>query len=132
VETVRLLQKRHPDITFAHVTVPLTREADIPRRVYRFLRGRSIDHVADNEARERFNDRLREEFAAEPIFDLAAIESTHPNGSLEGGETSSGIYHSLAKEYASDEGHLNEYGRRIVARELVRMLAKISRDHRLK
>ena len=129
---VKALQQRHPTITFVHVTVPLTTEPDILRRVYRFLRGRSIDHNADNAARERFNDRIRKEFATEPIFDLAAIESTHPDGSREQWGTPAGTCYALAKEYASDEGHLNESGKKIAARELVRTLARAAHDHKKK
>jgi hypothetical protein len=130
VSTIESLKQKHPSTTFVHVTVPLTAEADLARRMYRSLRGRTIDHIADNDARERYNEKLRRYFASEPIFDLAVVESTHPNGSREGGKASSGTYYSLVKEYASDEGHLNEYGRKIVARELVRTLAQVARDHR--
>jgi hypothetical protein len=130
VSTIESLKQKHPSTTFVHVTVPLTAEVDIARRIYRSLRGWTIDHVADNGARERYNEKLRRHFASEPIFDLAVVESTHPNGSREGGQAPSGTYYSLVKEYASDEGHLNEYGRKIVARELVRTLAQVARDHR--
>lgn len=130
IVTIESLKQKYPSTTFVHVTVPLTTEANIARRIYRSLRGRAIDYIADNSARERYNEKLRRHFASEPIFDLAAVESTHPNGNREGGQTSSGTYYSLAKEYASDEGHLNEYGRKIAARELVRTLAQVARDHR--
>jgi hypothetical protein len=130
VSTIESLKQKHPSTTFVHVTVPLTAEEDLVRRIYHSLRGWAIDHVADNGARERYNEKLRRYFASEPIFDLAVVESTHPNGSREGGKASSGTYYSLVKEYASDEGHLNEYGRKIVARELVRTLAQVARDHR--
>jgi hypothetical protein len=125
---VKALQQRHPSTTFVHVTVPLTTQPDILRRVYRFLRGRSIDHTADNQARERFNDRLRREFAKEAIFDLAAIESTRPDGSREKWGPASGTCYALAKEYAGDEGHLNEYGRKTAAIALVRTLAQAVRE----
>jgi hypothetical protein len=130
VSTIESLKQKHPSTTFVHVTVPLTAEADIARRIYRLLRGRVIDYVADNRARERYNEKLRRRFASEPIFDLAVVESTHPNGNREGGQTPSGIYYSLVKEYAIGEGHLNEYGRKIAARELIRTLAQVARDHR--
>jgi len=125
---IKALQQRHPSTIFVHVTVPLTTGPDILRRVYRFLRGRSIDHTADNQARERFNDRLRREFAMEPIFDLAAIESTHPDGSREEWGPPSGACYALAKEYADDEGHLNENGRKTAAIALIRTLAQAVRD----
>ena len=130
IVTIESLKQKYPSTTFVHVTVPLTTEANIARRIYRSLRGRAIDYIADNSARERYNEKLRRHFASEPIFDLAAVESTHPNGNRESGQTPSGTYYSLAKEYASDEGHLNEYGRKIAARELVRTLAQVVRDHR--
>ncbi len=130
--TVRSLQQKNPSITFVHVTAPLTAEADILRRVYRFLRGRSIDHNADNAARQKFNERIRKEFPNEPVFDLAAIESTRPDGTREIFKTDSGTFFGLAKEYASDEGHLNEFGRKIAARELVHALAKAARVHLVK
>lgn len=129
VSTIEFLKQKYPSITFVHVTVPLTAEADIVRRIYRSLRGRTINHVADNGARERYNEKLRRRFASEPIFDLAVVESTHPNGIREGRHAASGEYFSLVKEYASDEGHLNEYGRKIIARELVRTLAQVARNH---
>jgi hypothetical protein len=130
VSTIESLKQKHPSTTFVHVTVPLTTEADLARRLYRSLRGRAIDYIVDNRARERYNEKLRRRFVSEPIFDLAAVESTHPDGNREGGKTPSGTYFSLVKEYASDEGHLNEYGRKIAARELVRTLAQVARDHR--
>ncbi len=129
VSTIELLKQKHPSITFVHITVPLTTEAGITRRIYRFLRGETVDYTADNSAREKYNEKLRKHFASDPIFDLAAIESTHPNMNRESGKGPSGTYYSLVKEYASDEGHLNDYGGRIAARELVRILAQVARDH---
>jgi len=129
VSAVELLKQKHPSITFVHITVPLTTEAGLSRRLYRFLRGGTVDYAADNSTREKYNEKLRKHFASEPIFDLAAVESTHPNMNRESGQGPSGPYYGLVKEYASDEGHLNEYGGRIAARELVRILAQVARDH---
>jgi lysophospholipase L1-like esterase len=128
VSAIEYLKQKYPSIIFVHVTVPLTTEADLARRIYRSFRGRTIDYVADNGARESYNEKLRKHFASEPIFDLALFESTHPNGSREGSQAPSGAYYNLVKEYASDEGHLNEYGRKIVARELLRTIAQAARD----
>jgi hypothetical protein len=128
VSAIETLKQKHPSTIFVHVTAPLTAEEGLVRRIYHSLRGGIIDQTADNLARERYNEKLRKRFGSESIFDLAAVESTHPDGSREGGETPSGKYYSLVKAYASDEGHLNEHGRRIAARELVRVLAQVARS----
>jgi hypothetical protein len=130
--TVKSLQQKYPATIFVHVTVPLTTDPDIVLKVYRFIRGQSIDHDADNLAREQFNERVRKEFAKNLIFDLAAIESTHGDGTREIRKKTTGAFYSLAKEYASDEGHLNDYGKKLAARELIRTLAHIKLDQNIK
>jgi len=72
------------------------------------------DETAANAKRCEFNARLRRHYAGQPVYDLAQVESTYPDGR----QTS-----SLISDYASDHGHLNQSGRRIAARELIRALA---------
>jgi len=76
----------------------------------------------DNARRAVFNQRLRAAFADRTIFDLAAIESTHPDGSrVFYGRA--GAVEALAPEYTADGGHLNAFGRKVAARALLRILA---------
>ena len=60
-------------------------------------------------------DQLRADHGSEPLFDLAGIESTLPDGTrctqfLDRNRTP-----GLIPEYTNDGGHLNDVGRAIVA-----------------
>ena len=86
-----------------------------------------IFDLVDNSKRYEFNELLRKEYERKaPVFDLARIESTFPDGrrSLfsKGGTT----YYSLVSDYTHDGGHLNEFGRKIVAEQLLILLASLS------
>lgn len=105
----------HPDVRIVYVTLPL--RADPPGRktfVMRLL-GLSVEGDADNVVRNDFNDLLRKRFAGQPVFDLAAIESTHRDGSRSSFSRSGRRVYTLANEYTDDGGHLNASGRRQAA-----------------
>ena len=78
---------------------------------------------ADNFKRNEFNELVRRVHGGENLFDIAKVESIHPDGRIEGFRTGSTFYNSLAHEYSSDGGHLNQTGSKIAAREFVRALA---------
>jgi lysophospholipase L1-like esterase len=91
--TIAELRQAHPRTVFVHVTVPLT--------------------------------TVQNGFKAwaEPLFDLAGVESTTADG-----RAVRLVWHGvrvpvLLPEYTSDGGHLNAEGRRRAARELVIVLA---------
>ena len=66
-----------------HVTAPLMeRPSGVKVQLNRLL-GRLIWGDAANLKRSTFNEKLRAAYAGEPIFDLAAVESTRPDGSRE-------------------------------------------------
>lgn len=117
------LKKEHPDITFAHVTVPLVvRPMELKERMYRLI-GKEVWEDTANAKRDAFNQRLMKEYAQDPIFDLARVESTRPDGSRETFELEGQTYYSLAPQYTNDDGHLNEAGQAATAPEMVRFLA---------
>jgi hypothetical protein len=122
------LKKKYPRTTFIHMTVPLTTlQMGIKAWVKQMI-GRSIDGYDDNKKREQFNEKIRKEYAGkEPVFDLAMIESTKPGGSRSSFKHGDQIYYSLVPEYTYDGGHLNEMGRKIVAGNLLVMLANLSK-----
>jgi lysophospholipase L1-like esterase len=66
-----------------------------------------------NLVRRQFNDKIKEVFQNDPIFDLAAIEARYAED------------YSLSKNLTDDGGHLNELGRRLVASEFVKFLSTI-------
>lgn len=125
---MKLLKVRHPDIRFIHTTVPLRHNATGPGVWFRELLGRANRSKLANINRNRFNRLLVEEYTNEPIFDLAASESTCPDGRRSSFTYKNrDIYYSLAGEYTDDGGHLNNTGRIKVAEDLIRYLARLYR-----
>ncbi len=101
--TMAALKSEYPNVHFVHVTAPLMTGAN-----------------SDNPHRETFNNLMRQAYAGvEPVFDLAKIESTRPDGTS---ETYNGV-RALVASYSSDGGHLNTTGSDVVAKALLRFLA---------
>lgn len=122
--TLRGLAERFPSTRFAHVTTPLTRRPDDLRsRVKRAL-GRMVWEDASNVRRHAYNERLRAAFASGPLFDLAAVESTHPDGRRETFELAGGVHPALVPAYTDDGGHLNALGAKVAGRAMIRFLAE--------
>ena len=113
--TMAALERDFPDVTFVKVTVPLTTEPGGVSKLKDRVSGQGSPGAAANTARQRFNDRIRTEYAGDHLFDLAAVESTTPDGSRVGGTYQGTTYFSLYSGYASDDGHLNEEGSRRAA-----------------
>lgn len=122
-QIISALQAKYPCLAIVHITVPLTvvepaAKAWINNRLGR-VTARNL-----NAKRNQFNDLLRHAYAdAEPIFDLAEVESTYRDGSrcffMRGTEK---IY-ALAPEFTSDGRHLDEVGRRVAAERLLEILS---------
>ncbi len=131
-KTLEILKKKYPNTIFIHVTVPLT-AVKAPgvmvrlKNIIKKIMGRSSrDQYADNVPRNKFNDLLRMEYKGkDPVFDLAAIESTLPSGARNGYEREGSFNYALVPEYTYDGGHLNEKGRKIVAEKLLIFLANL-------
>lgn len=120
--TMERLKNKYPKTRFVHVTAPLTVSKFSARSLIKKVLGTEDNNVRKN----AFNEMLVQEYKSkDPIFDLAAIESTYADGSRSvftaGGKT----YYSLAQEYTEDDGHLNENGRRIMAAALLKFLSQI-------
>ena len=124
-QKINSLKNERPDIKLAHLTVPLTaRTNSIKDRINRLL-GRQVWGDTSNVKRAEFNKLLFEAFPQDPIFDIARVESTLPDGTrssfLHNGKT----YYNLASEYTDDGGHLNALGQRRAAIEIAKFLAEI-------
>lgn len=124
--TLRRLRARHPGVTFVHVTVPLTA---VPSGAKAWLRKTVTRKPAwgalENETRHRFNTLLRTRFTGEPLFDLAALESTRPDGSGHTYQHEGKTLPALVAEFSDDGQHLNSVGRRRVAEALLTFLARL-------
>lgn len=107
VSTMAALEAAYPKVTFLHVTAPLTVDAD-----------------GDNATRYQLNTLLRKKYASTGrLVDLAALESTRPDGSRVAGSTQGRAFEELYSGYSSDGGHLSDAGARAAASLLVRVIA---------
>jgi hypothetical protein len=122
--TIEGLKAKNPATTFVHVTAPLTSEQTGPKELLKRLLGRGGS--ATNVRREEYNSLLRKTYQGrEPIFDLARVESTAPDGKQITVESNGIVAPAMDPEYTSDGGHLNSIGKVRAARELISVLATI-------
>ena len=125
--TMRRLAEEHPEVTFVHVTVPLTEVRMGPRDWLDKLLGRTPGEYAAAMVRARFNDMLRREYDGRaPLFDLASIESTRTDGARETFSYKDRTYEALAPEYSADGAHLSERGRAAAGAQLLALLADLA------
>jgi hypothetical protein len=114
---------RRPGLQLAHVTMPLTTSETGPRALVKRLLGKRLNRDL-NAKRAKYNAALRA-IPNEPVFDLAKLESTRPDGSrsviVQGGDT----VEVLAPEFTEDGGHLNQRARTRVAESFLVFLARL-------
>lgn len=125
--TLDSLKGRFPDVIFVHCTVPLAERTPWWRRAVKSLLGRTDTGDLANVKRRQLNDMIRSRFAREPLFDIAALESASPNGTSTKYVVGDQEAYSLASEYTDDGGHLNELGRQLAAKELLRVISEAAR-----
>ena len=123
---VEKLKKKYPNVIFVHFTAPLTtREKGIKTFAKKIL-GRKLRGYDDNLKRNEYNELLKSEYLGkEPVFDIAKIESTFPSGKRNEFKKDGVTYYALCNEYTTDGGHLNKKGRKIVAEQLLILLATL-------
>jgi len=122
-DAVARVRKARPGVKILHVTPPLcSRETDVKSKLNRTL-GRLVWQDEANRKRLAFARKLREAFPGEPVFDLAAVEATRPDGTLEEHEVNGEPVPMLWPGYTHDGGHLNDAGKHVVARAFARTLA---------
>ena len=115
--TMGALERDFPNVTFIHVTVPLFTDA---------LEWAKATDVAV----ERFNALIRGEYGGHHLFDLAAIESTKPDGTRVSGSYDNHGYFALYDGYAHGDGfgiHLNAGASMMAATAFLDAIAQASR-----
>jgi len=121
---INALKLTYPLLQFVHITVPLTTVEPTTKAWIKTILGKTTARNLDAK-RNEFNKLLRETYAGtDPIFDLAEVESTHPDGSRSYFMSGNQRIYTMAPEFTTDGGHLNEAGRRIEAERLLLVLAK--------
>lgn len=128
--TMSALERDHPEVAFVHVTVPLTTERGGLTRLRAKLTGNTRYGAEENVVRERLNSLIRAEYAADRLFDLAAVESTRPDGTRVGGRRDESDYFALYDGYASDLGHLNATGAEVAAAAWLATVTRAARGGR--
>jgi lysophospholipase L1-like esterase len=130
--TMNRLAEAFPHVAFVHITTPLTgmpngmdglvrRAKDVVKRII----GRPVVDLRDNSRRHALNEMMRRGYAGTGrLFDLAAIESTYPDGTRKRVSRGGDTFYSLVGGYTDDGGHLNAEGRRRVAEQLLVFLAQ--------
>jgi len=131
-KTIAGLKEQYPEITFIHMTVPLiSEEVSLQIKVKRFIKkliGRRDYSPLDNIKRNNYNELLLQTYQDEPVFDIARVESTYPDGRREIRHSEGIDYYSLIFDYTYDSGHLNEKGSLLAAQELVKVLTQAIKD----
>jgi len=123
-ESFQRLRTQFPKLLLAHVTVPLTTVESGLKSWLKKALGKPLWGVLENQKREAFNQKLRETYAGkEPVFDLAQLESTYPDGSRELFEHAGAQIPALIASMSDDGGHLNPAGRAQLASAFARFLA---------
>lgn len=118
------LKTKYPILKIIHITVPLTTVETQGKAWLKAVLGKPTERE-DNIKRNQFNQLLKEAYPSDTVFDLAEVESTHTDGSRSYFMDSHAKVYSLAPEYTSDGGHLNEAGRRAAAQRLLAALANL-------
>jgi len=122
--TIDSLRRAFPRTRIIAATIPYTIITPRWKRTLKRILGRNDTSIAANLRRSAFNALVVRTYGAGPLFDIARVESTHPDGTREcsvaGGDTAYG----LDGRYTTDGGHLNPDGSRRAAMELLRALAE--------
>jgi hypothetical protein len=118
------LSLRFSNVRFLHVTVPLTALPTGCKQRLKKLLGRPLWGYEHNRRREAFNKLMRRRYSGEnAIFDIAAIESTRPDGTPETFTWKGDRHAAMYRGYTFDHGHLGELGRSVVAAPFLVWLA---------
>jgi len=120
------LKLQYPQITFIHFTDPLVAQQTGLKAFIKKILGRQLSGVEDNLRRQEYNELLRAAYSGkEPLFDIAEIESTKPDGSRNVHSLNGKKYFSMVPEYTSDGGHLNVDGRDQIAEKLIKFISEL-------
>ena len=128
-KTITSLKKEYPDTIFLHLTVPLMSHSNgVIAKIKRMIKPDNDD--LDNIKRNELNRLIVQEYGGkEPLFDIALIESTLPDGRRTIFSADGKDYYYLPDEYTNDGGHLNEQARKYVAEQLLITLSRLENSN---
>ncbi|HYC51569.1 MAG TPA: hypothetical protein VEB19_10720 [Gemmatimonadaceae bacterium] len=119
------LRSTNPALTIVHFTSPLTTIENWKGQLRARLTGNNTQRDR-NVVRHRYNELMRRAYEGrEPLFDIARLEARLPDGRSVFYRAGSEHVPLLAPAYTDDGGHLNAQARRMVAEQLLIMLARL-------
>lgn len=128
-KTYEYLTEKYPKVKIVHLTVPLVSEKTGLSKYKHQLKGviKSIinkNEFYENKQKFLFNQMIRNEYKSKsPIFDIAAIESTYPDGHRSTFKYDDRNIESMVSEYTDDGGHLSPMGKEVVGKAFLAFLA---------
>jgi len=122
---ISIIKNKYPESTFLHMTFPVVKvKTTWKRRIKKMLGKDDAWEYNVNIKANEFNELLRKEYVGrEPIFDLAKLQSTYPDGSRATFTKDEKKYFQMVEAYTNDGTHLNEKGRKIIAEQFLIFLA---------
>lgn len=127
IEHIARLKEKVPGVRLVHVTVPLTSNHPNWKFTIKKLLGIKDSELEANARRNQYNFMLIREYTGkDPVFDLAGLESTLPDGKRTEFQYGGEAVKYLAPQYTSDGDHLNKLGRQEVSKAFLAFLAKLA------
>ena len=121
-QEMKALQTRYPRTRFMHATVPLVIKKPGWKLLVKKVLGKTDDSYL-NEQREAFSDLVRKSYPADRVFDLARLQATRPDGSLETFTREGRTVPALYGPYSNDGAHLGPAGADVLARAFASKMA---------
>ena len=124
------LEQRYPHLVIVHCSLPLwSRPLGFKKQLKgwaKALLGRP-GPVDDNLKRAECNSLVKEHYGAqEAFFDIALLESMMPHGAPHFVRKGGAQVPMMARENTSDGGHLNARGSKLIAEQLLILLARLA------
>lgn len=122
------LKIKFPSLNFLHVTAPvMANSGGIKIKIKRLI-GKEDYTDLPNIARNKYGILVKNTYNVNNVFDVAKVEATKPDGSLETFTKNGEKYFSLVHDYTYDGGHLNQKGRIFVAAKFLRAIARVLQE----
>ncbi|MHC4721090.1 MAG: hypothetical protein ACYS6I_00125 [Planctomycetota bacterium] len=126
------LSRRYSRTTFLHVTVPVRSVSRSAKKIAKSLIKKLIGRPGvfeDNVKRWEYNALLNDAYGKQQeFFDLALTETVSLNGFRAYMKKGDQKVFIMLPQYTTDGGHLNEEGRKIVAEQLLIILAELANE----
>lgn len=127
-DMVTRLNNKYPELVVLHVTSPLRnpRPYTWKNKLKLLFDVKSFAEYEFNLARASYNKMVIDAYGDKaPVFDLAGLEATRPDGSKETFVKNNKTYERIYPDYTYDGGHLTPLGRKVLTSGLLSELIKL-------